>query len=85
MRSAFKDAGRGHDFHGGSIPDGLAQAMASFTAALRAINGTEAPVETPAARPVADAPAASEPTGDTAKLPTPAVTGPTGNLLDISA
>lgn len=44
VQSAFREAGRGGAFDATRVPEGLRQALVSFTEALRAING---PVETP--------------------------------------
>ena len=96
VQAAFKDAGRGGRFDAGAVPEGLSAAMVSFTEALRALNGPEedepaAPAdgvgEAPAA-PVAEdgqtaapAPVVDEPL----RLPAPEITGPAGNLLDVTA
>jgi hypothetical protein len=44
VQSAFQDAGRGGAFDATQVPEGLRQALVSFTEALRAING---PLKTP--------------------------------------
>lgn len=75
VQSVFHDAGKGGGFDASAVPDGLAAAMAAFTAALRELNGT--PAEDPAgADPV------TLPDG---KLPDPALDLPAGALLDVTA
>ena len=44
VQSAFQEAGRGGAFDATQVPEGLRQALVSFTEALRAING---PMQTP--------------------------------------
>jgi hypothetical protein len=54
VQGAFKDAGQGHEFDAAAVPEGLRQAMVSFTETLRTLNGTVAsPVKEPAGTPVA--------------------------------
>lgn len=83
VQAVFHDAGRGGAFDAAAVPDGLAAAMAAFTAALRELNGTPAeeavaPVEDPA-----EDPAVAAPTPD--KLPEAALDLPSGSLLDVTA
>lgn len=68
VQAVFHDAGQGRAFDTAAVPDGLGQAMAAFTAALRALNGT------------ADD---ADPVVDPAKLPAPEVALPTGSLLNM--
>ncbi len=77
VQSTFKDAGQGGAFDAAAVPEGLRQAMISFTDKLRALNG---PVESPLPTLPVDGPV-KDPT-DTSL---PAVDIPPGTLLDVSA
>ena len=69
VQAAFKDAGRGGAFDAAAVPEGVRQAMISFTEKLRALNGTpEIPM--PAPTPVAG--------------PFPELDVPAGTLLDVA-
>jgi hypothetical protein len=84
IRGVFENVGRGPDFDRAAVVAGLGQAMADFTAALRALNGTEeeeAPVE--AATVDETVPAVPAPADDGTKTPTPDL--PAGTLLDVGA
>ena len=78
VQAVFHDAGRGRSFDASTVPDGLGQAMAAFTEALRALNGTTSDP----ADPVVDD---TDPTVDPAKLPAPELAMPAGSLLDLTA
>ncbi len=77
VQGAFKDAGQGGAFDAAAVPEGLRQAMISFTDKLRALNGPdESPLPTlPVDGPVKD------PTDTTL----PALGLPPGTLLDTTA
>jgi transcription elongation GreA/GreB family factor len=54
VQGAFKDAGQGNQFDAAAVPEGLRQAMISFTETLRTLNGTVgSPVKEPGGTPVA--------------------------------
>ena len=71
IKSAVEAAGRGHDFDRGAVAEGIGTAMASFTAALRELNG-----------PVEEAAVIPEPGGT--RLPELDEALPAGALLDLS-
>ena len=77
VQGAFKDAGRGGSFEAAAVPEGLRQAMISFTDKLRTLNGT------------VESPLPTMPVDDPAKDPTDtslsALDIPPGTLLDVSA
>jgi hypothetical protein len=54
VQGAFKDAGQGNEFDAAAVPEGLRQAMISFTETLRTLNGpVGGPVKDPDGTPVA--------------------------------
>lgn len=57
VQSAFQEAGRGGAFDATRVPEGLRQALVSFTEALQVINGTEASTGGAASGPPGDTPA----------------------------
>ena len=76
VQSAFKDAGQGGGFDAAAVPEGLRQAMISFTETLRALNGTGG---RPAPIPVED------PAKNQTDTPLPALDIPPGMLMDLIA
>lgn len=77
VQGAFKDAGRGGSFDATAVPEGLRQAMISFTDKLHALNGT---VESPLPTIPVDSPA-KDPTDTSLTAPNVAP----GTLLDLTA
>lgn len=77
VQSAFNDAGRGGSFDAAAVPEGLRQAMISFTDKLRTLNGT------------VESPLPTMPVDDPAKDPTDtsltALNIAPGTLLDVTA
>jgi hypothetical protein len=71
LKDVFHAAGRGRDFDPASIPDGVAQAMRSFTEALQVINGT-----VPEEEPAVTEPGSDEEAGATPVVPEPEPTVP---------
>ncbi|MFO7608871.1 MAG: hypothetical protein R6X35_06700 [Candidatus Krumholzibacteriia bacterium] len=76
VQAVFHTAGKGGDFDAATVPAGLGEAMAAFTAALRELNGT--PAEDPAV-------AAPTPEQAPGKLPDAMLDLPSGSLLDVVA
>jgi hypothetical protein len=74
LHDAFQGAGRGREFDGGKVPEGVRQAMISLTDKLKAFNGTEADDAAAPAGEGADAP-----------TPKPDPLGPEGLLVDTLA
>jgi hypothetical protein len=77
VQGAFKDAGQGGSFDAAAVPEGLRQAMVSFTDKLRTLNGT------------VESPLPTLPVDDPAKDPTdtslPSMNIAPGTLLDVTA
>lgn len=67
LRSAFHDAGRGHDFNPATLLDGVRQALTNLADRLGRVVGEEPqpaePVPPPATEPTPERPAAELPTG----------------------
>lgn len=78
VQAVFHDAGQGRSFDASTVSGGLGQAMAAFTEALRALNGTTGGP----ADPVVDDTA---PAADPAKLPSLELALPAGSLLALTA